>query len=212
MRGILGRKVGMTQIYAENGTVVPVTVLEVGPCLVVQRKTVESDGYDAVQLGLVEKVSPRKLTKAMKGHFDKASVAPMRRLVEFRVAADHDAAPGAEVDPSVFSEQEYVDIIGTSKGKGFQGVIKRHNFAGGKASHGSMHHRAPGSIGNSAYPSRVYPGMRMAGRMGGARVTTKNLLIVKIDADRNLLYVRGSVPGPNGSYVTVREARKGASR
>lgn len=210
MRGIIGRKVGMTQIYETDGKVVPVTVLELGPCLVVQRRSGETDGYDAVQIGLVEQVPARRLTSAMKGHFAKAGVPSMRRLEELRVASSSELKAGDPIGVDVFAEQEYVDIVGTSKGKGFQGVIKRHGFAGGRATHGSMFHRAPGSIGQSSYPSRVFPGVRMAGRMGGERVTAKNLQIVKIDAERNLVYVRGAVPGTNGSYVTVREARRGA--
>lgn len=210
MRGILGRKVGMTQIYAEDGAAVPVTVLEMGPCLVVQRRTTATDGYDAVQVGLVEKVSPRKLTSAMKGHFAKAGVPAMRRLVEFRVAPESALSAGDPIGIDTFADDTYVDIVGTSKGKGFQGVVKRHGFAGGRASHGSMFHRAPGSIGQSAYPSHVYPGVRLPGRMGGARITTRGLKVVKVDTERNLLYVRGSVPGPNGAYVTVCESYKGA--
>lgn len=210
MQGIIGRKVGMTQIYEQDGKVVPVTVLELGPCLVVQRRTSETDGYEAVQVGLVEsKIPQRRITRAMKGHFGKAGVPSMRQIEEFRVPASSDLKAGDAIGIDTFAEQQYVDVIGTSKGKGFQGVIKRHGFKGGRASHGSMFHRAPGSIGQSAYPSRVFPGVRLPGRMGGERITTKNLLIVKIDAQSNLVYVRGSVPGSNGSYVTVRGARKG---
>lgn len=209
MRGIIGRKVGMTQIFEADGKVVPVTVLQMGPCLVVQRRTSDTDGYDAVQVGLVEPVPQRRQTRAMKGHFDKAGVPAMRHLEEFRVPTSSELKAGDSIGIDTFAEQEYVDVIGTSKGKGFQGVIKRHGFAGGRASHGSMFHRAPGSIGQSSYPSRVFPGLRMAGRMGGERVTSKNLQIVKIDAERNLVYVRGAVPGSSGSLVTLREARRG---
>lgn len=208
MDGMLGRKLGMTQIYIENGNAVPVTVIEAGPCLVVQRRTAGKDGYEAVQLGLVE-AKRYKANKPIAGHFKKAGVAPTRTLAEFDFGADEDPKPGDEVKASMFSEAEYVDVVGTSKGKGFQGVIKRHGFGGGKDTHGSMHHRAPGSIGSSAYPSRVFAGMRAPGRMGGDRITTKNLLIVKIDAEKNLIYVRGAVPGAINSYVAIRRAKRG---
>ncbi len=208
MDGMLGRKLGMTQIYIENGNAVPVTVIEAGPCLVVQRRTTGKDGYEAVQIGLVE-AKRYKANKPIAGHFKKAGVAPTRTLAEFDFGADEDPKPGDEVKASMFSEAEYVDVVGTSKGKGFQGVIKRHGFGGGKDTHGSMHHRAPGSIGSSAYPSRVFPGMRAPGRMGGDRITTKNLLIVKVDAEKNLIYVRGAVPGAINSYVAIRRAKRG---
>jgi large subunit ribosomal protein L3 len=209
MQGILGRKLGMTQIFTADGATVPVTVVEAGPCVVVARRTTDKDGYEAVQLGLVEAKPPRKVTQPMQGHFKKAGVTPTRRLVEFEVAADEGLDLGDQIKVSVFSESEWVDVVGTSKGKGFQGVIKRHGFAGGRASHGSMFHRAPGSIGNSSDPSRVYPGMRGAGRMGGARTTTKNLLVVKIDEEKNLIYLRGSVPGATNAYVAIRRAKRG---
>jgi large subunit ribosomal protein L3 len=209
MEGILGKKVGMTQIFADGGTMVPVTVLEVGPCLVVQRKTVATDGYDAVQIGLVEKKAPRKVSKPMKGHFAKAGVAPTRRVKEFAVPADSELKAGDEVKASIFNAGEFVDVVGTGKGKGFQGVVKRHGFRGGRATHGSMFHRAPGSIGASSFPSRVYPGMRAAGRMGGKQVTSKNLRVVQVDAERNLILVSGAVPGATGSYVAIRRAKKG---
>jgi large subunit ribosomal protein L3 len=208
MEGILGRKVGMTQIYVEDGTVIPVTVIKAGPCLVVQRKTVDTDGYEAVQIGLVEE-KPAKPNQPRAGHFKKAGVAPVRKVEELRLDSGEDLKAGDEVKASMFNEKDYVDVVGTSKGKGFQGAMKRHNFAGGRGSHGSMFHRAPGSIGSSAYPSRVFKGMRMTGRMGGERVTTKNLQIVKIDAEQNLIYVRGAVPGPKSGYVTIRRAKRG---
>ena len=208
MEGILGRKVGMTQIYVEDGTVIPVTVIKAGPCLVVQRKTADTDGYEAVQIGLVEE-KPAKATQPQKGHFAKAGVAPVRKVEEFRLDSGEELKAGDEIKASMFNEKDYVDVVGTSKGKGFQGAMKRHNFAGGRGSHGSMFHRAPGSIGSSAYPSRVFAGMRMAGRMGGERVTTKNLQIVKIDAEQNLIYVRGAVPGPKTGYLAIRKAKRG---
>jgi len=208
MEGILGRKVGMTQIYVADGTAIPVTVIKAGPCLVVQRKTADTDGYEAVQIGLVEE-KPAKPNQPQAGHFKKAGVAPVRKVEEFRLDSGEELKAGDEVKASMFNEQDYVDVVGTSKGKGFQGVMKRHNFAGGRGSHGSMFHRAPGSIGSSAYPSRVFKGMRMTGRMGGERVTTKNLQIVKVDAEQNLIYVRGAVPGPRSGYVAIRRAKRG---
>lgn len=218
MEGMLGQKVGMTQIYVEDGTVIPVTVIKAGPCLVVQRKTVENDGYDAVQLGLVEDRPPRKVTNPRSGHFKKAGVPALRRLMEFPLPAGGGNAEGGdagevkagdEVKVSIFAEKEWVDVVGTSKGKGFQGVVKRHGFRGGRATHGSMFHRAPGSIGSSAYPSRVFKGMRSSGRMGGDRVTVKNLQVVKVDPEQNLLYVRGAVPGPKNGYLTIKRAKRG---
>ncbi|RMH15579.1 MAG: 50S ribosomal protein L3 [Acidobacteria bacterium] len=209
MKGILGIKLGMTQIFEEDGKVVPVTVVKVGPCKVVQRKTTQSDGYEAVQLGLVEERPPRKVTQPLRGHFEKAGVEPTRRLMEVRVQADDPAQPGDEVQASIFAENDYVDVVGTSKGKGFQGVIKRHGFRGGRATHGSMFHRAPGSIGQSAWPSRVFPGVRLPGQTGGKRVTVKNLQVVRVNEEENLIYLRGAVPGARNSYVALREAKRG---
>lgn len=211
MDGILGKKLGMTQIYADDGTVIPVTVIQAGPCLVVQRKTVEQDGYEAVQIGLVEERPAKKVGRPLEGHFKKAGVAPTRHVVEFRFGegdAENEANPGDSFNVTIFAEKDYVDVIGTSKGKGYQGVMKRHGFAGGRGSHGSMFHRAPGSIGSSAYPSRVFPGMRAAGRMGGKRITTKNLQVVKVDPEQNLLYIRGAVPGPKSGYLQIRRAKR----
>jgi large subunit ribosomal protein L3 len=209
MEGILGRKLGMTQIYVEDGTAIPVTVIQAGPCLVVQRKTADTDGYEAVQIGLVEE-KPAKVNQPQGGHFKKAGVAPVRRVEEFKVGeGDTELKAGDEVKATIFEEKEWVDVVGTSKGKGFQGVMKRHGFRGGQGAHGSMFHRAPGSIGSSAYPSRVFPGMRGTGRMGGDRVTVKNLQIVKIDAERNLIYVRGAVPGCKTGYLAIRRAKRG---
>ena len=209
MQGMLGKKLGITQIFADDGSVIPVTVVQAGPCLVVQRKTKDSDGYEAVQLGLVEDRPARKVTKAQAGHFKKAGVAPVRKLAEFKVEAGDELKAGDQVKVSIFQTNEYVDVVGTSKGKGFQGVVKRHHFRGGRSSHGSMFHRAPGSIGGSSFPSRVYPGMRGTGRMGGDRVTVKNLLVVKIDEDKNLIYIRGAVPGGPNGYVAIQRAKRG---
>lgn len=209
MEGILGRKLGMTQIYEADGRAIPVTIVQAGPCLVVQRKTAGTDGYEAVQLGLVEKRAPRHVTKARAGHFAKAGVAATARLAEFHIAADEEWKAGDQVKATVFAVNDYVDVVGTSKGKGFQGVIKRHGFAGGRATHGSMFHRAPGSIGSSAFPSRVLPGLRMAGQKGSERITTKNLKVVKVDEENNLLYLRGAVPGPKQGYLKIQRAKRG---
>jgi large subunit ribosomal protein L3 len=209
MPGILGKKLGMTQIFSEEGVVHPVTVIQAGPCLVVQRKTEKKEGYDAIQIGLVEERPMRKVSQPMSGHFKKAGVTPMRRLMEFSVEAESEVKAGDQLKVDIFEADEYVDVVGTGKGKGFQGVIKRHGFSGGKATHGSMFHRAPGSIGQASDPSRVFPGTRLPGRTGGKRITGKNLKVVKVDAEKNLLYVRGSVPGPNNSYVAVQRAKRG---
>jgi large subunit ribosomal protein L3 len=205
IEGIIGKKVGMTQVFAADGALIPVTVIQAGPCFVVQKKTSEKDGYDAVQLGLVEKVSNRRITSAQRGHFEKAGVQPVRTLAEFEYTGD--ATPGDKVQVDMFKEGDSIDVVGTSKGKGFQGVMKRHNFSGGRATHGSMFHRAPGSIGASAFPSRVMKGMRMAGRMGGDQVTVKNLRVAKVDAENNLLYIRGAVPGGRNGLVLVSFAK-----
>jgi large subunit ribosomal protein L3 len=209
MQGILGKKLGMTQIYIEDGTAIPVTVVKAGPCLVVQVKTPERDGYRAVQVGLVEDRAPRKVTKAARGHAEAAGGAPMRNLVEFPLAEGDEAAPGDSVKCSIFGVDEYVDVTATSKGKGFQGVIKRHGFGGGKASHGSMFHRAPGSIGQSAFPSRVFPGTRLPGQTGNKRITVKNLKVVRVDEENGLLYLRGAVPGPRNGLLGIRRAKRG---
>ncbi len=209
MNGILGKKLGMTQIFDDDGTVVPVTVVKAGPCLVVQRKTGETDGYEAVQVGLVEQKPLRGVTSPMRGHFAKAGVAPMRRLVEFGVAAEDEAKAGDEVKATIFEVDDYVDVVGTSKGKGFQGVIRRHGFGGGRATHGSMFHRAPGSIGQASDPSRVFPGLKAPGQMGSKRATTKNLKVVKVDEERDLLYLRGSVPGPRDGVLAIQKAKRG---
>jgi large subunit ribosomal protein L3 len=209
MQGMLGRKLGITQIFGDDGTMIPVTVVKAGPCLVVQRKTKDTDGYEAVQLGLVEERPARRVTKPQSGHFKKAGVAPVRRLMEFKIDDGDELKAGDEVKASIFQPNEYVDVVGTGKGKGFLGVVGRHGFRGGGGSHGSMFHRAPGSIGSSSYPSRVFPGMRMGGRTGGRRVTVKNLLVVKVDEEQNLLYIRGAVPGGKGSYVAIKRAKRG---
>jgi large subunit ribosomal protein L3 len=203
VQGIIGRKVGMTQVYAEDGRAIPVTVIEAGPCVVVQRKSKQKDGYSAVQLGLVERRTLKRASKPIKGHFEKAGLPPCRVLREFRVEDAAELKVGDKVSVALFAPGDTVKVTGISKGKGFQGVVKRHHFRGGAATHGSMFHRAPGSIGASAYPSRVLKGMRAAGHMGAERVSVRNLSVVRVDADKNILVVRGSVPGAGGGYLTI---------
>ncbi len=205
--GIIGKKIGMTQVFGADGVVTPVTVIKAGPCVVVQTKTVEGDGYEAAQIGLVED-RPARVNKATAGHYAKANVPPTRIRREVGVAGDAVTAGSEVVVSGLFADGDVVDVIGTSRGHGFQGVMKRHNFGGGAASHGSMFHRAPGSIGASSYPSRVIKGMRAAGHMGADRVTVHNLKIVRVDGDNHLLLVKGAVPGPRNGYVLVRKARK----
>ncbi len=209
IEGIIGKKVGMTQVFAEDGALVPVTVIQAGPCLVVQKKTTETDGYDAVQIGLVEKVSNRRITAAQRGHFEKAGVQPVRTVAEVPYTGEPKPNVGDRVQVDIFKAGDSIDVVGQSKGKGFQGVVKRHHFKGGRATHGSMFHRAPGSIGASAFPSRVMKGMRMGGRMGGDQVTVKNLRVAKVDAENNLLYVRGAVPGGKNGLVFVSFSKNG---
>ncbi len=205
VQGIIGKKVGMTQVYAEDGQAYPVTVIEAGPCVVVQRKSKEKDGYSSVQLGLVEARKAKKVTKPMKGHFDKAGLPPCRVLREFRVEDGAELKVGDKVSVEQFAAGDTITVSGVSRGHGFQGVVKRHHFRGGAATHGSMFHRAPGSIGASAYPSRVLPGMKAAGHMGSEKVTVRNLRVVRVDAGNNLLVVRGSVPGAGGSILVIRK-------
>jgi large subunit ribosomal protein L3 len=204
--GLIGKKVGMTQVIQDDGTVVPVTVIQAGPCVVVQKKTVQKDGYEAVQLGFVEFIKPKRVTKGMNGHFKKAGAAPVRMLREVRYDGDESPNPGDKVLCDIFTAQERVHVIGTSKGRGFGGLIKRHHFRGGRASHGSMFHRAAGSIGASAFPSRVIKGMRMAGHLGNDRVTVRNMRVERVDQENNLLYLRGAVPGPAGGYIVVEKS------
>jgi large subunit ribosomal protein L3 len=204
--GIIGRKVGMTQIFDADGTVHPATVIKAGPCVVVQSKTAQTDGYEAVQLAFVEETVP-KANKPTTGHFKKANIPATRVRREVRIASGGDPLKtGDQVLVSIFANGERVDVVGEGRGKGFQGVVKRHHFAGGAATHGSMFHRAPGSIGASSFPSRVVKGMRAAGRMGGGRVTIRNLKVVRVDADNHLLIVQGGIPGAPTGYVIVRKA------
>jgi large subunit ribosomal protein L3 len=204
--GLIGKKVGMTQIFEGDGTVHPATVIKAGPCVVVQAKTASTDGYESVQLGLVEE-RPAKVGKPLAGHYKKAAVPPTRVRREVKLAPGGDPLKaGDQVLVSIFTNGERVDVTATSRGKGFQGVVRRHHFAGGAATHGSMFHRAPGSIGASSFPSRVIKGMRAAGRMGGGRVTVRNLKVLRVDPENHLLIVRGGIPGAPTGYVMIRKA------
>ena len=213
--GILGKKVGMTQLFDSKGDVRPATVLQAGPCVITQHKTNTKDGYDSAQIGLVEFVKEKKLTKPMRGHFAKHNLPPVKFLREVGIEVEgpnEDATNGAvkvgdRVLVDIFEGEKFVDIVGVSKGRGFQGVVKRHHFAGGAKSHGSMF-QITGSIGSSAFPSRVFKGMRMSGHLGDARVTARNLRILGVDKDDNLLVVEGSVPGPNGGYIVINKAKR----
>jgi len=208
--GILGKKIGMTQVFRADGQVVPVTVLKAGPCVVVQRKTPASDGYDAVQLGLMEYIKKSNVTKPEAGHLKKSGAEGVRFQREFRLEAgtDGDLKAGDRVLVDEFKPKDLVDAIGISKGRGFAGVVRRHHFRGSDDTHGSMFHRAPGSIGASSFPSRVFPGMRMGGQMGTDRVTVRNLEIVEVDTEDNVLLIKGAIPGPNGGYVMLRRAKR----
>lgn len=205
--GILGKKIGMTQVFNADGQVVPVTLVKAGPCVVTQRKTPATDGYDAVQLGLVE--FAKKQSKPAAGHLKKSGAEGVRFLREFHLGqGTGDLKQGDRVLAEEFKPKDVVDVIGTSKGRGFAGLVKRHHFRGGPATHGSMFHRAAGSIGASSFPSRVFPGMKMAGQMGTEQVTVRNLEIVSVDTEDNVIAVKGAIPGPNGGYVMVRRAKR----
>jgi large subunit ribosomal protein L3 len=209
VNGIIGIKLGMTQVFTEDGAAVPCTVMQAGPCVVVQRRSKQTDGYDAVQLGLVEFVKPQRISKPMTGHFKKANLAPMRMLREIRLEQSSDETKaGDRVLVDGFAPGEFVDVTGVSKGKGFQGGVKRWHYRGGDATHGSMFHRAPGGIGASSFPSRVWPGQHFPGHMGHERKTIKNLRVVKVDSEENLLLVRGAVPGPTGGYLLIRKSKR----
>ena len=205
---LLGRKLGMTQVFDDKGNVVPVTVLEAGPCPIIQTKTPQKDGYSALQIAFGA-AKLKNTDKARRGHFEKAGIPPARILREFRVEPSADGTQvGDKVLVDQFNAGDVIDVIGTTKGKGFAGFVKRHHFRGGCDSHGSMFHRAPGSIGASSYPSRVWAGARMAGHMGMDQKTLKNLTVVRVVADKHLLLVRGAVPGPNGAFVLIKKARR----
>ncbi len=208
MKSILGKKLGMTQIFDDDGTVIPVTIIEAGPCYVTQKKTEDTDGYNAVALGFGN-IAEKRLSKPVAGHLKKANCPPLRHIREFRVADPGEYEEGQKIDASVFEVGDNVDVIGTSKGKGFAGVVKRHGFAGGPKTHGqSDRWRAPGSAGAGSTPARVFKGMRMAGRMGNERVTAANLKVALVDAEKNLVAVKGPVPGSKNGLVIIREARK----
>ena len=210
LKGLLGEKLGMTQVWDADNRLVPVTVVKAGPCVVTQVRTEEADGYSAVQIGFGA-IDPRKVNQPLTGHFEKAGVTPRRHLVELRTADAADYEPGQELTAEIFEAGQAIDVTGTTKGKGFAGVMKRHGFKGVSASHGAhRNHRKPGSIGGASTPGRVFKGMRMAGRMGGERQTTQNLTIHAVDAEKGLLLIKGAVPGPRGGVVLLRTAAKGA--
>jgi len=209
VKGLLGEKLGMTQVWDANNRLVPVTVIQAGPCVVTQVRNADLDGYPGVQIAFGA-IDPRKVTKPLAGHFAEAGVTPRRHLIELRTADAAEYSLGQELTVETFDAGQKVDVTGTTKGKGFAGGMKRHNFKGQGASHGNhKHHRAPGSIGSASYPGRVFKGLKMAGHMGHEQVTTLNLEVVQADTERNLLLVKGSVPGPNGGVVIVRNAVKG---
>ena len=205
LEGLIGRKIGMTQTFDDQGKVVPVTVIKAGPCTVIQRKSPEKDGYSAVQMGFVEEKSLKRANKAMTGHFKQAEVPPLHVLREFRIDEEDVFKPGDQVSVDMFMVGDKVDVVGTSKGKGFAGVIKRWGFHGGPKTHGSMFHRHAGSVGCSAYPSRVVKGKKMPGQMGNERVVVKNLIVVQADKENNLLLVKGAVPGANNGYLLIKK-------
>jgi large subunit ribosomal protein L3 len=207
VEGLIGKKIGMSQTFDDAGNVVPVTVIKAGPCTVIQKKSKQKDGYAAVQLALVEENALKKTGKAMAGHFKKSGLPPSRMKREFRSSAGAEIKEGDQVFVDVFQAGEKVHVTGTSKGKGFQGVVKRHGFRGGRSSHGSMFHRAPGSIGASSYPSRVLKGTRMGGHMGQDKLTVRNLEVIRTDKENNLLLVRGAVPGPRGGYILIKKGQ-----
>jgi large subunit ribosomal protein L3 len=209
-KGILGKKVGMTQIFGKEGQAYPVSVVEAGPCVVVQKKSIATDGYEAIQLGFSEK-KERLVNKPMKGHFAKAGVKPQRFLKEFKIDSGESYDLGQEVKVDIFNEGEYVDVVGTSKGKGFAGVVKRWNFTRAAMTHGSMYHRRTGSLG-ATDPARVFKGRKLPGRMGGVQTTIQGLQIVKVDAARNLLLIKGAIPGPSGSFVVIKKTVKRAKQ
>jgi large subunit ribosomal protein L3 len=210
VKGLIGQKIGMTRVFDDAGNHVPVTVLKAGPCVVLQVKTEETDGYRAAQVGLVdERAKASRQTKAMQGHLDPSGSPSVRVIREFDIDGDEELKPGDQLTVEQFAEIDKVDVTATSKGRGFQGVMRRHNFGGGKATHGSMFHRAPGSIGMAAYPARVLKGHRMPGQMGNKRVTQIGLRVIQVDAEENLLLVAGSVPGSKKGYVFIRPTVRG---
>ncbi|MFB3147750.1 MAG: 50S ribosomal protein L3 [Thermodesulfobacteriota bacterium] len=207
INGLIGKKIGMTEIFLDDGTVVISTVIEAGPCFVVQKKTADKDGYEAVQIGF-EGVKPQRVSKPLLGHFKKAGVPPLRHIIEFDPEGE-DYNLGDTIDAGIFKEGDIVDVVGNSKGKGFSGTMKRHNFSGQPASHGGMAHRRPGGIGQASYPGKVWKGMKMPGQMGNERVTVQGISVVRVDVEKNVLIVKGSVPGPNGGTLIIKRTTKG---
>jgi large subunit ribosomal protein L3 len=207
INGLIGKKIGMTEIFLDDGTVVISTVIEAGPCFVVQKKTADKDGYEAVQIGF-EGVKPQRVSKPLLGHFKKAGVPPLRHVIEFDPEGE-DYNLGDTIDAGIFKEGDIVDVVGNSKGKGFSGTMKRHNFRGQRASHGGMAHRRPGGIGQASYPGKVWKGMKMPGQMGNERVTVQGISVVRVDVGKNVLIVKGSVPGPNGGTLIIKRTTKG---
>jgi len=206
-KGLIGKKLGMTQIFWDDGSVIPVTAIEAGPCVVIQKKTESTDGYDAIQLGF-DRVKEKAVTKPMKGHFKKADKGSFRILREFRLESIDEYEVGSELKADIFQVGDYVDVVGTTRGRGFAGVVKRHGFKGGRATHGSMFHRAPGSIGASAWPSRVFKGTRLPGHMGNRRQTVQNLMVVGVRPTENIILVKGAVPSSTNGIVLVKDAIK----
>ncbi|MBW2649633.1 MAG: 50S ribosomal protein L3 [Deltaproteobacteria bacterium] len=206
-KGLIGKKLGMTQIFWDDGSVIPVTAIEAGPCVVIHKKTSEVDGYDALQLGF-DRVKEKGVNKPLKGHFKEADKGYFRILREFRLESTNDYEVGSELKADIFKVGDYIDVVGTTRGRGFAGVVKRYGFRGGKATHGSMFHRAPGSIGASAWPSRVFKGKRMPGHMGNCRQTVQNLMVVGIRPEQNLILVKGSVPSSKNGIVLIKNSIK----
>jgi large subunit ribosomal protein L3 len=206
-KGLIGKKLGMTQIFWDDGSVIPVTAIEAGPCVVIQKKTGDTDGYDAVQLGF-DQIQEKAVTKPLKGHFKKADKGCFRILREFRLESTDDFEVGTELKADIFNVGDYVDVVGTTRGRGFAGVVKRHGFKGGRGTHGSMFHRAPGSIGASAWPSRVFKGKKLPGHMGSRRQTVQNLMVVGVRPEQNLLLVKGAVPSGTNGIVLINDSIK----
>jgi len=206
-KGLIGKKLGMTQIFWDDGSVIPVTAIEAGPCVVIQKKTSEADGYDALQLGF-DQAKEKRVNKPLKGHFKKADKGYFRVLREFRLESTDDYEVGSELKADLFKVGDYIDVVGTTRGRGFAGVIKRHGFAGGPSGHGSMFHRAPGSIGASAWPSRVFKGKKMPGHMGNKRQSVQNLMVVGIRPEQNIILVKGAVPSSKNGIVLIKDAIK----
>ena len=208
IQGLIGKKIGMTQLFDEESVMVVATLIEAGPCYIVSKKTSDKDGYDALQIGFGED-KPQRYNKAMSGHFKKSKVPPLKILKEFRAEKIEDYKPGDEVKADIFNSGDILDVTGISKGKGFAGTMKRYGFSGGPNSHGGMSHRGPGSIGQASYPGRVFKGIKMSGRMGGENVTVQGVKVVSVDPEKNLIVVKGSIPGPNGGTLLLKRTSKG---